>query len=213
MCGGTDNPESAAELSEGLSPRVRGNRQPGGDADLPGRSIPACAGEPPRFPTCSFLHPVYPRVCGGTTRVIPDCGHTYGLSPRVRGNRRIKGRDVRGRGSIPACAGEPIWVSLIGYLREVYPRVCGGTTWYIQPPVSQHGLSPRVRGNQDDHLRWHASHGSIPACAGEPCNAGERPIPSAVYPRVCGGTSQADTPRPSRGGLSPRVRGNRAPGH
>ena len=50
-----------------------------------------------------------------------------GLSPRVRGNRRIQLTSSVVLGSIPACAGEPD-------LRGV--MVCPG-----------YGLSPRVRGN------------------------------------------------------------------
>ena len=52
--------------------------------------------------------------------------------------------------------------------------------------------------------------GSIPARAGEPgparfCHPGNR-----VYPRACGGTAFSRNWAMSAGGLSPRVRGNRA---
>ena len=52
---------------------------------------------------------------------------------------------------------------------------------------------------------------SIPACAGEP------PCPIAinkekkVYPRVCGGTEEAEEMVEQGVGLSPRVRGNLFP--
>ena len=72
---------------------------------------------------------------------------------------------------------------------EVYPRVCGGTS-FRQPIWSYcEGLSPRVRGN----LRRGGGGGvgwrSIPACAGEPRQVARRPRRDGVYPRVCGGTS------------------------
>ena len=71
--------------------------------------------------------------------------------------------------------------------------------------------------------------GSIPACAGEPVPRPGALFPTAVYPRVCGGTRLADFRHPLSGvyprvcggtqsrlrwgmmfeGLSPRVRGNR----
>ena len=52
-----------------------------------------------------------------------------GLSPRVRGNRRVQIISGRGRGSIPACAGEPQSAipSPLPCMSRVYPRVCGGT--------------------------------------------------------------------------------------
>ena len=50
------------------------------------RSIPACAGEPPRCPGCRKSLRVYPRVCGGTIKPDSDAERVWGLSPRVRGN-------------------------------------------------------------------------------------------------------------------------------
>ena len=48
-------------------PRVcGGTRLTRSVADLGGRSIPACAGEPDMPPDESELGVVYPRVCGGT---------------------------------------------------------------------------------------------------------------------------------------------------
>ena len=86
VCGGTKVLGSRTLLGDGLSPRVRGNR------DLLHRvlhadgSIPACAGEPvseiPGRPTFR----VYPRVCGGTRRQNRRDLNPSGLSPRVRGN-------------------------------------------------------------------------------------------------------------------------------
>ena len=58
-------------------------------------------------------------VCSG----LPDAG----LSPRVRGNLLVHEQHGFARGSIPACAGEPVAVRQIAGGMEVYPRVCGGT--------------------------------------------------------------------------------------
>ena len=46
-CGGTHSARSAGRPGAGLSPRVRGNRRRNGAGRGLGRSIPACAGEPP----------------------------------------------------------------------------------------------------------------------------------------------------------------------
>ena len=46
VCGGTEVASTFPRASEGLSPRVRGNRNKAPDNESNIRSIPACAGEP-----------------------------------------------------------------------------------------------------------------------------------------------------------------------
>ena len=131
-----------------------------------------------------------------------------GLSPRVRGNPDNRTDRGPGRGSIPACAGEPSGRQRCRGGSWVYPRVCGGTKPNLSQQFLFQGLSPRVRGNLQ--LRWGAEPklGSIPACAGEPLRCRPQPPPVGVYPRVCGGTGRHQPERAGRQGLSPRVRGN-----
>ena len=50
------------------------------------------------------------------------------------------------------------------------------------------GLSPRVRGNQQQQRQQALSERSIPACAGEPLTWTAVTGATRVYPRVCGGT-------------------------
>ena len=71
-------------------------------------SIPACAGEP--------------------DQKYEDAVLEEGLSPRVRGNPLFENDPPIMVGSIPACAGEPYEEPCPTCEREVYPRVCGGTT-------------------------------------------------------------------------------------
>ena len=52
--------------------------------------------------------------------------------------------------------------------------------------------------------------GSIPAPAGEPTPSTRSGPARGVYPRACGGTSYERWNRHREGGLSPRLRGNRA---
>ena len=151
-------------------------------------SIPACAGEPYSKNTPNILAQVYPRVCGGTCiqcrRNYPVCG----LSPRVRGNQHVGIAARPLARSIPACAGEPLWPQTLAGIRQVYPRVCGGTVsplCYSQP---SYGLSPRVRGNLRVCGDIGCPDGSIPACAGEPHGGWQDAPFRRVYPRVCGGT-------------------------
>ena len=147
VCGGTRQPAAQSPLCGGLSPRVRGNRD-----DQPfwrgaGRSIPACAGEPPVPNLAPNEVKVYPRVCGGTSWTAARPATAGGLSPRVRGNQGCRPRETRRPGSIPACAGEPRTAPGHPPFRRVYPRVCGGTQGGEHTLPEQQGLSPRVRGN------------------------------------------------------------------
>ena len=63
-----------------------------------------------------------------------------GRAPAVRGRH--------GRGSIPACAGEPHGRTSASVGFGVYPRVCGGTVVSLHRNHGKKGLSPRVRGNR-----------------------------------------------------------------
>ena len=153
----------------GLSPRVRGNRHfDQSPHDLVG-SIPACAGEPTK-PRCRVRYlKVYPRVCGGTAFTAKTCLTGIGLSPRVRGNQSFDSHLDEVDRSIPACAGEPGLPQIPTIGQSVYPRVCGGTTTFAGVYVPSEGLSPRVRGNHRRVGMLPDCCGSIPACAGEPC--------------------------------------------
>ena len=148
VCGGTEVMAGSHRRAEGLSPRVRGNPLTATAIGRCGRSIPACAGEPPVPLPQSPARWVYPRVCGGTPCNHPNVLCWPGLSPRVRGNPVGRRTDDAAPGSIPACAGEPFRPQNAGYLVRVYPRVCGGTQWQMLVMVQRRGLSPRVRGNR-----------------------------------------------------------------
>ena len=66
VCGGTRVRGALRRGLRGLSPRMRGNRNPLAGFGESERSIPAYAGEPflPLLHYCG--QQVYPRVCGGT---------------------------------------------------------------------------------------------------------------------------------------------------
>ena len=91
--------------------------------------------------------------------------------------------------------------------------MCGGTLRRAPGVPNLQGLSPRVRGNRSPSVIKVARKRSIPACAGEPYSECASCIVGAVYPRVCGGTQLRVIHRDNPGGLSPRVRGNRAAGY
>ena len=147
VCGGTGWEVLPPLLTQGLSPRVRGNRGRTMRSFLAVGSIPACAGEPERRASDRLWWGVYPRVCGGTVRSLRNRLVVQGLSPRVRGNPGHCGHQDCLRGSIPACAGEPGQSRRMAPIHKVYPRVCGGTAGEHWLHDIHTGLSPRVRGN------------------------------------------------------------------
>ena len=209
VCGGTTGKDLGEYITEGLSPRVRGNQIPRRASPAKPGSIPACAGEPWSGVRWSVGAAVYPRVCGGTRGQGQVEGNDAGLSPRVRGNPAVGDVGVEVGGSIPACAGEPRQRRRQHPTHMVYPRVCGGTKGCGRRFRLCCGLSPRVRGNRGDTGDGLLKSRSIPACAGEPDGHCAAPSTDGVYPRVCGGTSATNRMTKLAAGLSPRVRGNR----
>ena len=208
VCGGTTAGLSGMGNAAGLSPRVRGNPDDHIANTYAARSIPACAGEPIPAGEWLALPAVYPRVCGGTPSGHNPSQFIIGLSPRVRGNPNPPAGRVMQLRSIPACAGEPVERPAFGAHGGVYPRVCGGTSAPMTTSTSVAGLSPRVRGNLPGGAQPYITHGSIPACAGEPRVRAPGLPAGAVYPRVCGGTRKTPAASIAPAGLSPRVRGN-----
>ena len=188
VCGGTRSSKRATWSRYGLSPRVRGNRLLEDVALHPIGSIPACAGEPLGSDGRTPKARVYPRVCGGTCVAPDEDQHELGLSPRVRGNPQQAAFQLRRKGSIPACAGEPRIPRSPSAHGGVYPRVCGGTLPCTVGRRMVPGLSPRVRGNPLRTPPCFTPKGSIPACAGEPTDQNLTALSRRVYPRVCGGT-------------------------
>ncbi len=86
--------------------------------------------------------------------------------------------------------------------------MCGGISPKAQVARPFIGLSPRVRGNQQQPVGTAARHRSIPACAGESAHCAAVPSVRRVYPRVCGGIIRTLSGLNVHFGLSPRVRGN-----
>ncbi len=135
---------------------------------------------------------------------------TRGLSPRARGNPRVRDERRAEARSIPACAGEPNSANALSASVRVYPRVRGGTAPGHSLSCGTKGLSPRARGNLASGHGGDAGGGSIPACAGEPSRVASRGCRGTVYPRVRGGTGYLPQSVAPSWGLSPRARGNPA---
>ena len=154
--------------ARGLSPCVRGNRRRCLAPGTPARSIPACTGKPCAHRLRPSVAGVYPRVYGETASPRPASSLSWGLSPRVRGNRGDSPLGSCLFGSIPACTGKPSGIASFFPLPEVYPRVYGETHGLYPVILGFHGLSPRVRGNRRGRAFRQRGAGSIPACTGKP---------------------------------------------
>ena len=193
--GGTMASRTVTTSWNGLSPRVRGNRTKS-SGRRPGRGLsPRVRGNPSDARTRSRL-----------ARSIPAC---TGEPHLFDGVAVLTARHGSGR-SIPACTGEPRPRRACTALPGVYPRVYGGTHATLELLSPSRGLSPRVRGNRYTWKRARSCARSIPACTGEPHRKHAVHHFDGVYPRVYGGTHDAEGHCGIREGLSPRVRGNRA---
>src|SRR5690606_3901826 len=73
-------------------------------------SIPACAGEPNQTEHATEKFSVDPRVCGGALDHLPASQTAQRRSPRVRGSRLAVSVGGLEPASIPACAGEPLYL-------------------------------------------------------------------------------------------------------
>ena len=96
-----------------------------------------------------------------------------------------------------------------GWWHWAYPRRRGGNAriWHIREAPM--GLSPQARGKPFDFGDPGASHGPIPAGAGETPAEGARLRKSRAYPRRRGGNCCIPPPISPGEGLSPQARGKR----
>ena len=206
-CGGNHPGPLVLCFDKGLSPPVRGKRHLRRLYPQHAGSIPARAGETWWATNPVLSMRVYPRPCGGNTRIEALLLPREGLSPPVRGKQGGRARADSQVGSIPARAGETAfaldrpsagWVyprpcggnddtPALGAYLMVYPRPCGGNSPRRTRPDFVWGLSPPVRGKHLPMLAAVKQLGSIPARAGETRPTITRRLQAGVYPRPCGG--------------------------
>ncbi len=132
-----------------------------------------------------------------------------GRSPRARGSRHAPPWRERGRGPIPACAGEPRTPGTRRTCHRADPRVRGGARGRSCDFSRSTGRSLRARGSRRPPRHEVGPLGPIPACAGEPSGPTWGSRASEADPRVRGGAILALWTLEWRGGRSPRARGSR----
>ena len=174
----------------GSSPRARGTPASACARSLPGRIIPACAGNTPIPGVVTNRQTDHPRVRGEHPMSCSTSPCCAGSSPRARGTRQ------RWRGS--DCP------------QSDHPRVRGEHSAISPPLLNPSGSSPRARGTLRWRHRRELRHRIIPACAGNtlPPESGGRTEPD--HPRVRGEHASASRRNCSSGGSSPRARGTRS---
>ena len=209
-CGGNRTRYRGGFSRPGPSPRVREKRVVN-DPLPPGvGSIPARAGET-HFGQLQFLSQrVHPRACGGNPVPVTVTSAMAGPSPRVRGKLVAFGPPCGLCRSIPARAGETLYIRSRTGTVAVHPRACGGNMESSLPARFDQGPSPRVRGKRRDPGVQPPGGGSIPARAGETFATGSSTPPTPVHPRACGGNIDDPPVHSLVLGPSPRVRGKRS---
>ena len=131
----------------------------------------------------------------------------------MRGKPSWNAQSVETLRSIPARAGETLYLNAEAEVAQVYPRPCGGNGTSSSSCTTGKGLSPPVRGKRIHRSAVAWSRGSIPARAGETRRSRMDISRMKVYPRPCGGNAPGGGSAMGVSGLSPPVRGKQSPCH
>ncbi len=190
----------------GRSPRARRSLLARDSNGCAFRSISACAEEPGGGTLFGGLMTVDLRVRGGAILARRLTVEPAGRSPRARRSPAIVAAAQREKGSISACAEEPVNPLQWPGITEVDLRVRGGA--YISAPrmTSRKGRSPRARRSRRVYATRNRSVGSISACAEEPKRTAPQSKPQKVDLRVRGGARNVRHPSARATGRSPRAR-------
>ena len=210
-CGEQMGTTHQQDQDNGSSPRLRGTANPPKPGQLPGRFIPAPAGNRIFCPSSFSTLSVHPRACGEQCRDYRRRCCCSGSSPRLRGtglNLKAEGLHLR---FIPAPAGNSFKSRTCLSPASVHPRACGEQAPTATTTTMTIGSSPRLRGTGKTEHRSALLHRFIPAPAGNRVPTILFPCPAPVHPRACG-----EQDRPCRAlytlyGSSPRLRGTADP--
>jgi len=150
---------------------VRGSPLPWQRSQRMTGTIPARAGEPPRWSRATRSRRDHPRACGGAKPRRSGCAPSW----------------------VPARAGEPARGGRARRGIGDHPRACGGACSQRSRGPCAAGPSPRVRGSPPQSNCLGGSAGTIPARAGEPERRGASPHRQGDHPRACGGAQSVSS--------------------
>ncbi len=208
-CGEHHGGEACNASGSGSSPRMRGTRAPAGVAGVPGRFIPAHAGNTP--PGMQIRPPlaVHPRACGEHAVSCSPNFSTSGSSPRMRGTPVIIPVQHPSIRFIPAHAGNTPGKSPGRRPTAVHPRACGEHDLPNSFMAIADGSSPRMRGTRQSPKTPRHGLRFIPAHAGNTHAGLSKGSFPAVHPRACGEHNLLFAKNHVETGSSPRMRGTR----
>ena len=213
VCGEHPGVMAKCDTPGGSSPRMRGTRAVRLSCCSCDGIIPAYAGN-----TRSWSHSMrrsrdHPRVCGEHNGWNPTRSDGWGSSPRMRGTLRCCRRRCRGRGIIPAYAGNTFFLAVLVEPMRDHPRVCGEHPADTGFGMQCKGSSPRMRGTHREHYGRFRQRGIIPAYAGNTHSSSRTTTLPRDHPRVCGEHRCSSRKRKALTGSSPRMRGTLATKH
>ena len=165
-CGAHSSSSTAAGLSLGSSPRMRGSPAQPEERHEGLRIIPAHAGLTDVQSKLAVRYRDHPRACGAHVRVTAVNKPTSGSSPHMRGSHTGYDGIVLHVGIIPAHAGLTRSWALLCIFDWDHPRACGAHIVFLSRLSTSAGSSPRMRGS---HFEIHdvlMAIGIIPAHAG-----------------------------------------------
>ncbi len=195
----------------GSSPRLRGTLFRGRAVSVPGRFIPAPAGNTGTHAVCGCQSPVHPRACGehGLAGIVYQ--QEPGSSPRLRGTPGISDRNGSRYRFIPAPAGNTADVRGFCSFQPVHPRACGEHGICLWCLKVEFGSSPRLRGTQITGIPYGIDDRFIPAPAGNTIGILSILAIISVHPRACGEHMNYLPAAINSTGSSPRLRGTHVP--
>ena len=154
---------------------------------------------------------VYPRAYGERNLFIIRLIKSDGLSPCLRGTVSYLCQTYNGVRFIPVLTGNGLWSGSPASCSAVYPRAYGERWLYSHYNVTDHGLSPCLRGTVCGS-GWHChSLRFIPVLTGKGFLLTLRIKRAAVYPRAYGERALGGHDDHTVSGLSPCLRGTGYP--
>ena len=175
-------------LCWGSSPRLRGTLGVAVTLRALEGIIPALAGNTFRTRSTSWAPRDHPRACGEHFLIVPLWWSFPGSSPRLRGTHHEPRGRQRGRGIIPALAGNTTRARGPRRCARDHPRACGEHCRRQPAGGDLLGSSPRLRGTLDPRRPDIKHRGIIPRLRGTQYSIGSSQIETGIIPALAGNT-------------------------
>ena len=174
------------KVRSGPSPQVRGTVLDDGQIPLRRGTIPAGAGNSRIGKLAWIMTRDHPRRCGEQRAAIPRARIPTGPSPQVRGTGSHNSLALISLGTIPAGAGNSVFLIAADLADGDHPRRCGEQFVFIFVIWLLWGPSPQVRGTVVSAVWRRSWNGTIPAGAGNSAARMTYSPSERDHPRRCG---------------------------